>query len=134
MLTTGTAGAEGVDLQVFVPEIDVGGVLRLGVGEDGCERRVPALVGVEWRDSDKAVHSGFSFEIAVRVWPRHPDCRPLDSSFVPRLDVHDLTLKIVALHPSDVESHEHFSPVGGFGPAGAGVNLEDGVLVVILIV
>jgi hypothetical protein len=59
---------------------------------------------------------------------------PLDARLVTGLEIDDLRLVPVAFHPSGIHPEEHLGPVLGLGAAGAGVDGDDGVLVVVRVV
>ena len=45
--------------------------------------------------------------------------------------VHELGRKTLAVDPAQVHAQQHFGPVLGFGAAGPGVNVDDGVVTVV---
>ena len=69
---------------------------------------------------------------AVGVLPLNGDGGGLDARLVVILVVEGFDGEVVALRPAGVHPVEHLAPVLGLGAAGAGVEAEDGVAVVVL--
>jgi len=93
---------------------------------------VPFAAGVEGRDPHQAVDATLGLEIAVGVFAGGGERSALDAGFLARLVVDQLELVAFALHPTGVHAIEHLRPVLGLGPAGAGVDGDDGVLCIVL--
>ena len=60
-------GAEDVHLDVFLPEVDLDGVVDVGIDEHRGERGVPPGLGIVGRDPDQPVHALLRLEVAVGV-------------------------------------------------------------------
>ena len=58
--------------------------------------------------------------------------RCLDPSLVPRLPFDYLDREVAAFGPPQIRADEHLGPVLRLGAAGAGMNRQNGVLVVVL--
>jgi len=71
-----------------------------------------------------------AIEAAVGRLTGHAQGHALDAGFVAGLDVNDLARDAVALHPALVHAEEHFGPVAGFSAARAGVDGQEGRVVV----
>jgi hypothetical protein len=82
-------GAEGVDAQVAVGDLDVEVVLVADVGEDhhAGEAGLAARVGVERADADEAVHADLGAQVAVGVLALDRHLGAADAGLLGLLDV-----------------------------------------------
>ena len=127
MLSAGAGGPIDVHLDVFLAEIDLDGVVDIGIDEDRGERGVPARLGVVGRDAHQPVHALLGLEEAVGVLALDLDGDRLDAGLFAGQQVEDGHLEAVPLGPADVHPHQHLGPVLRLGAAGAGVDGEEGV-------
>src|SRR5437867_2564588 len=67
MLSARPATPESIALEVVWLDLDVDRALDIGRDINGCERSVPALVGVERADAHQAMHAGLALQVAVGV-------------------------------------------------------------------
>jgi len=91
---------------------------------------VTALVGVEGGDAHQAVDAGFGFEMSIGVGSLDFDRDAFNAGFVAVLKIKDVRFITLALDPAQIHAHQHLRPVLRLGAAGAGVDGEDGALVV----
>ena len=131
VLPAGAAAPEDVALQLVVAELDVDRVVDLGQHVDRGERRLPPVGGVERADPDQAVDPRLALEVAVGVLALDVDRHRLDAGDVPLLAVDDLGLVPLRLGPHQVHAQEHLGPVARLGAAGAGLDRDVGVAVVV---
>ena len=73
----------------------------------------------------------FALQKAVGILALNGDGRRLDARLVAVLIVQDLIGKVMPLRPAGIHPVEHLGPVLGLGAAGAGVEGQNGVVVVI---
>ena len=109
-------------------------VVDFGVDEDGGERRVAALVGVERGDADEPVDARFLAQVAEGVIALDPDGGALEPGFFPGRRIQDLGLVALPLRVAQVHPEEDLGPILGFRPAGARVDGHDGVSRVVVLV
>ena len=77
------AGAVGVDAEVFELDVDVNGLVDFRRDEDGGERCVAALGGIEGRDADEAVDAALAGEQAEGVFAGDGEGGGLDAGLSP---------------------------------------------------
>ena len=111
-----TSGA-GVDQR---PDVDLG------------EAGVAARGGVEGGDPDQAVDAALGGEEAVGVLAAGDEGGRLQPRLLPRRGLLHLDLEAAPFGPAQVHPQEDLGPVLGVGPAGAGVDGDDGVAGVVL--
>ena len=96
------------------------------------EARLAAVLGVERRHPDETVDSPLGGQQPVRVAPADDERRRQDAGFSAFGDLVDLDVESPPLRPAQVHAQHHLGPVLRVGPAGAGVDLRDGVALVVL--
>ena len=120
----GAGGAEDVDLQLVVRDLDGVGALDerddLDRGEGGL---APALV-VERRDTHEPVRALFNRQLAVHVFAVDHEGRGLDAGLFSVGDVVDIDLVPALFRPAGVHAHEHFRPISGVDTAGTGADIH----------
>ena len=79
------------------------------------------------------MHAILALEVAVGKVALDADGDALDAGFVTVDEVLDGGLVAMALTPSQIHAHEHGCPVLALGASGAGVDLEDGVHLVLVV-
>ena len=126
-----TGRSVSVDPQIFFIDDDVNPVVHLRVYGYGCKRGVPAFVRIERRNPDQAMDAGFRRKIAIGVLADHVKRNRLDSGFFTVLIIEHLRLEAILLGPSQIHPHEHLSPVLCLGSAGAGMDIDDSVELVV---
>jgi hypothetical protein len=77
------------------------------------------------------MHPGLPREIAVGIGAADGEGGALDPRLLPILTFEKLDLVAVSLRPAQVHAEQHLRPVLRLGAAGAGVDDDDGVLVVV---
>ena len=129
MLAAGAARSEDVGADVVGVDLDRDRVLDLGGHLDEDERRVPAMGGVERADPDEAMDAVLALEEAVGPRPRDADGGRLDARLIPHQLLEELDRHRCSSRPAQVHAQEHLRPVLGVGPAGAGVDADQGDVV-----
>src|SRR5262249_51409989 len=125
------AGAEGVDLEfsrwnhnLFVALLD----FRDDV--DARKTRMPALVGIERRDAHEPVHAAFGLGVAVGELAFDEHRHALEPRAFAGERVGNLDLPAASLGPALIHARKHLRPVLRLGAAGAGVDAEDAIALV----
>ena len=131
VLAAGAAAAEDVALELVVLQLDVDGVVDLRHHLDRGERRLPLVRRPERADPDQAVDAGLAPQVAVDVLALDVDRHGLDARDFAVFAVDDLGLVLVVLAPHQVHPHQHLGPVARLGAAGAGVDGDVAVAVVV---
>ena len=132
VLAAGAAGAEGIDAQVLVLDIDLDFVVHLREDEDAGEGGVAARVGVEGRDADQAVDADFGLQQAVGVLAVDFEGGALDAGAFAFQTVGHHGGKALSLGPSQVHAEQHLGPILALRAAGAGMDGHDGRARVVL--
>ena len=132
VLAAGAAGPVDLHLDVLLPDLHGVVVLHLRHDLDGGKRGLPPGVGVEGGDADQTVDAVLALQKAVGVLALDGDGGGLDARLVALLVVQNLVDEAVTLGPAGVHAVEHLGPVLGLGAAGAGVELQNGVVGVVL--
>ena len=127
MLAARARGAEDVHLDVFVAEVDLDGVVDVGIDEHRGERGVPPRLRVVGRDPHQPVDALLRLQIAVGVLALDLDRDRLDARLFARQQVEHRDLEAVPLRPADVHAHQHLGPVLRLGAAGAGMDGQERV-------
>ena len=132
LLAAGAGRAVHFHLDVFRPQVDFDAVVDLGHDFDGREGRVTTSLGVEGGDTDEAMYPGLTLHVSVGVLALDEDGGGLEARFIAVEVVEGLDLEAVALAPAVVHAEQHGGPVLGFGAAGARVEREERVGLVVL--
>ena len=128
VLAAGAAGAVGIGLEVRRVDIDLDIVIDLGGYKHRGKGCVTAIAGIEGRLADQPVHPGFSAQPAVGILALEMDGGALDTGHFPRRDLDQLGAEIVGLAPAQVHPQHHLGPVLGLRAAGAGLDVQVGVI------
>src|SRR5690606_21181131 len=127
VLAAGAAGAVGVDAQVGRIDVDLEGIVDLGIDEDAGEGGVPAVGRVEGALAHQAVHAGLGAQQAVGVFAFEFDGGRFDARDFAFGFLEDLGLEVLAFAVVQVLAQQHGSPVLGLGAAGAGLDVDEAV-------
>ncbi len=100
------------------------------IDPDAGEGGVAARLAVEGRDAHQAVDAGFGLQPAVGGGPDDLERRRLDAGLLAVVDLQRLDLVAALLAEAGVHAHQHRRPILAFGAAGAGVDLDVGVVAV----
>ncbi len=128
VLAACAARAHGVGAHVALLDVDDDAVVDHRIDVDARERGVAARVGVERRDADQAVHAVLGLQPARGVAALDLDGRRLDAGLLALGFFEILDLVAVLLGPARVHAQQHAGPVLAFGAAGAGMDLEIGIV------
>ncbi len=128
----GPDGAEDVDPDVVLGDVDVVGLLDHRQHLDAGERRLAAALVVERRDAHQPVGALLDRERAVGVGRLDREGRRLDAGLLGVRRVVDLGRVAVALGPAQVHPHQHLGQVGGVDAAGLGADGHQGLARVVL--
>ena len=132
MLAAGAAGAEGVDADILLVEVDIDAVVEFRHDHHRGERGVATAAGVKRRDPHQPVDAEFGAHVAVGVAPLDQDRDTLRSGLVSRQDIEDIGTEAHPFRPAEVHPQQDADPVLGLGAAGPGVDGDDGVVGVVL--
>ena len=134
MLAAGTGGAVDLHFDVFGADVHLNGVVQLRHDFQRSEAGLAAGVGVKGRDADQTVHAVLALEQTVGVGTLDHHGSALQAGLVAVLIVQHFHGHAVGSGPAVVHAVEHLGPVLRLGAAGAGVEGQDGVAVVVLAV
>ncbi len=98
---------------------------------DQGERGLAAFLRVERADPNEPVDAALGLEEAVGRAAVDRDGDALDARLLAFGLVQDLGPEAVSLGPAEVHPQQHLGPIGGFGPAGAGADRQEGVALVV---
>ena len=120
----------GLLLQVLVANFDLDVVGDFGRDVDRGETRLPLAFGVEGADPHEAVNAVLALEIAVGHRAADGDRGAVDAGHFVVLAVQQFGRVVVIAGPGRVHPQEHLGPVVGVGAAVAGVDRQQGRIVV----
>src|ERR1043165_606742 len=131
-LAAGTRGAERVDAQIFLGDLDVD-VLDLGQHGHGDRRGVDAPLRLRLRHALHAVHAGLELEARVDLVAFDLQRSVLDAVDRGVVGVGHVDLPALRLGVADVHAHHFRGEERGLVAAGAGADLDEDVLLVVRI-
>ena len=105
---------------------------RNGVTFERGEGGLALALGVERRDAHQAVHAVLGAQAPVGVAAADQERGRGDAGLGPGRHLVELDVEAAALGPAQVHAQQHVGPVLGVGPALAGLDLADGVGLVVL--
>ena len=120
--------AIGVDAHVLLVDVDVDGVVDRRIDRHRGEARMPARVGIEGRDAHEPVHARLGLQPAIGVGALDQQRRRFDAGLFAVMLADDLDLVVVPLGPAHIHALEHLRPILALGAAGAGMDLDIGVV------
>src|SRR5689334_13846756 len=132
VLAAGARCAERVDPDILFLDIDLDLVIDLRIHEHAREAGVAARVGVERRNPYQPVYADFALQQAVRVLAIHFESGALDPRAFALQAVRNHGLKALAFSPAQVHAKQHLRPILAFGPAGARMDRDDRVAMIVL--
>src|SRR6185437_10343373 len=100
------------------------------VNPDRCETCMAPRIGVERRYPHQAMDTALGLEPAIGVLTDDAQCRRFDAGLFPRTFFEPFDLVAVLLGPPRVHARQDLRPILRLGAAGAGVDLEIGVIVI----
>src|SRR6185312_8746244 len=127
MLSALAAGAEGVNAQILVADVDLDAVVNLRADEHAGKRGVPPLGLIEGRDAHQPVHARLRLQQSVGVLALDGQGGALDARLFALLAVIDHHPETVPLGPARVHAQQHLRPVLALGAARAVMDGKDGV-------
>ncbi|MCY1276206.1 hypothetical protein D9M70_248650 [compost metagenome] len=128
MLTARAGGAVGVDAQVGRVDLDLDVVVDFRRGEHRGERGVATVAGVERALAHQAVHADLSAQPAEGVLALDVHGGALDAGDFAFGQFDDGGVEAVLVGPAQVHAQQHVGPVLGLGAAGAGLDVQVGVV------
>ena len=134
VLAAGTGGAVDLHLDVLGADVHLDGVVQLGHDFQRGKAGLAAGVGIKGRHADQTVHAVLALEQTVGVGTLDHHGSALQAGLVAVLIVQHFHGHAVGSGPAVVHAVEHLGPVLRLGTAGAGVEGQDGVAVVVLAV
>jgi hypothetical protein len=108
--------------------------LVIGDDVDRREARLPLVLGVERARTHEPVYADLGPHVAVRVFTLHEQRDRLDARLFTPLPVGFGDVPASSFEEVEVHAQQHLGPVLGLGAAGAGVDLDEAVLRVVLAV
>src|SRR3712207_4928717 len=132
VLPAGPRGPVGVYLEVLLVYLHLHPVVYDGGYGDGGEAGVPPRGGVERADPDEPVHAPLRGEEPEGVLARDGEGGAFYAGLLVLGVLDDLQPEVPALSPAPVHPGQHLGPILRVHPAGARVNGEDGVALIVL--
>ena len=99
-----------------------------GRDEDRGEGGVAAVARIERRLAHQAVHADLGAQPAVGVFALHLDGRALHAGDLAGLRVDQIGAEAARARPAQVHAQQHLRPVLRLGAAGAGLDVQEGVV------
>ncbi len=124
-------GVEHVHADIVGVDLDFDSVAHVGDHLHQHERGMPPLGVIERRDAHQPVDAALGAQIAVGVAPTDFERGAFDARLFALGLVNDLGVVLAALGPAQVHAHQHLGPILRLGAAGAGIDVDDGVAVVV---
>ena len=128
VLATRAGGTVGVHTHIGRVDVDLDRVVDLRVDEDAGKAGVAAAGGVERALAHQAVHAGFGTQQAEGVIAIDLQAGTLDAGYVARGFLLDLDAEALAFGIANILAQQHAGPVAGLGTAGAGLDVQEGVV------
>src|SRR5260370_34162688 len=132
VLAARAGSAIGVDAQLLVDGLDLAVAGALGIDPHRGRAGLAPRVAVERRYSDQPVHPRFGLQPTVGVGALDLEGARLDAGLLAGALLEPAHLEAAALGPARVHAGQHLGPVLRLGAAGAGVDLDVGVVAVAL--
>src|ERR1700679_1658777 len=129
-LAAGAGGAEGVDAEVLLFDLDVN-FFSFGEDGDGYSRGVDAALGFGGGHALHAMNAGLVLHLRVDLVAFDDGGDVLEAAYVGLGFGEDFYLPLVLLGEAEIHAEDFGDEERGFVPAGAGAELEDDVLVVV---
>ena len=89
------------------------------------------MPGVERGKADETMNAGFVFEVTVSVGAFDQDRGGFYAGFVVSVDFEDFGFVVAAFRVTEVHAHEHFGPILSIEAAGASVEGNKGVEMIV---
>lgn len=128
MLTARAGGAVGIDAQVGRVDLDLDVVVDFRRYEHRGERGVATVAGVERTLAHQAVHADLGAQPAEGVLALDVHGGALDAGDLALGQLDDSGVEAVLVGPAQVHAQQHVGPVLGLGAAGAGLDVQVGVV------
>lgn len=123
--------AKRLKFEVGWGDVDVDGVVDFRIHKDARERGMASAAGVEGGNSYQAMDAVLGSQISVGEGPFDVETGTLDAGDFAFLMFEHGYPEAVVLGPSRIHSEEHLGPVLALGSAGARVNRQDAIPLVI---
>ena len=128
VLAAGTRGAVGVHLEIALVDVDLDAIVDHRKDPDAGEAGMAPGLAVEGRDAHQAMDARLGLEPAIGIETGDLDGDRLDAGLLARGLLDPLDLVAVRLGPAQIHAQQHLGPVLRLGAAGAGIDLEEGVV------
>ena len=132
MLSAGTTASVGINTDVLIIDFYVQIFLNIRHYIAGYERGLTLSSCVERGNTDQTVNSFLRLQKSVCVLSVYLESNGFHTSFISIQIVQYFDGKALALSPACVHTVQHAAPVAGFCSAGSCIQLNDGILAVIL--
>ena len=131
MLSTLAAGTIGVLSDLLVPvDLDLN-LLHIRLHIDRSEARFPFALGTERGDTHQPVHPGLARQVPKCVGTLDQQAARLNAGALPISHSEFLELILITLEVSQIHAQKHLRPVTGIVTAGAGLDVEKTVPLVL---
>src|SRR5690606_13070868 len=128
VLAAGAAGPVGIGAQVRRVDVDLDGVVDFRGHEHRRKRRMAAVAGIERGFAHQAVHADLGAQPAEGVVPLDVDGGALDARHFAGGAFDQVGLEAFVVGPAQVHAQQHFRPILGLGAAGAGLDIQVGIV------
>ena len=131
MLATGAGGTVDLHFDIRRVDLDFNVVIQLGHHFQAGKAGLPTGVGVKGADAHQTVYTVLTLEHAIGIGALDHHGSGLDAGLVAVQHIQHFHGVAVGLGPAGVHTVEHFGPVLGLGTTGAGVEGQNGVVVIV---
>jgi hypothetical protein len=119
MLATGSAGPVGIDTEIGFDDFHFDVVADLGKGKNRGKRSMAAGIAIEGGYAYESMNTGLGLEIAVGILTGYGKGAALHAGLIAGLVFGNFGTPTLPFAVAKVHPQEHFSPILGFGTAGA---------------
>ena len=132
MLSTGTTASVGINTDIVIIDLNIQILLDIRHNIAGYKRGLSLSCCIKRRNTYKTMNTLLGFQITVGVLSVHLEGYGFHTGLITVKVIQDLQRKAFLLRPSAVHTIKHSAPVAGLCSAGSCVQLDDGVLSVVL--
>ena len=117
---------------IFFINLNCNTLISHRINPDTGKTSMPSRIRIKRRYAYQTVHSTFSFSPAICILTANLECYRLNSRFLSKNLMNYLNLKIMALRPTHIHTHQHRRPVIALYPPGTRINFQKAVITVSL--
>ncbi len=132
MLSAGTAASVGINAKILLVNLHIQILLDIRHNIQGHKRGLALALGVERGDPHQTMHALLRLQVAVSINAVDLESHGLDARLVPVQIVQHFQGKSFSFRPPGVHTVQHAAPVAAFRAARSGIQLQNGIVLVIL--